>query len=692
MIVTAPQPETPMDGVRRLFARELAQGFTVNGLHAYQDADGSILYFRVRLGHPQRDKIIRPMRLEGLRYVLGEPPRPKSGRPLYRLPDLLAADASVTVWVFEGEACADLAAQLGQVATTSGGASSAGGADWTPLRGRRVFIWPDNDGPGRKYAEDVTTRLQMLGCAVAWVDVAALGLPEHGDIVDWRQGNPDGELDALPLLDPNDGDAASAPEPLRRPIPPPEPYPLEALGPILQPAAESLRRVIQLPDAIGAASLLAAASLATQALADVHVDGRVIPLSLWMLTIGASGERKSAADKEAMRAATEYERDLARAHDAQHFAYQARLAEWEAKVAAAKFVAKKKQGAGLAEALDVIGPEPLPPLVPRVIAGDFTVEGLAKLLMAGIPSIGAFTDEAALVFGGHGMTKEAVSRTAGTLCKLWDGAAVDRVRALDGAAKLYGRRLALNLLAQPVIAEDALSDPILLGQGFLARCLLAQPDSTIGARRYRAENLRDDPAMGRVTYRLGELHRQPLPLAEGTRQELQPRALLLSAEAKAKWTHFHDAIEHALRPEGTFAHVKPWASKTPEQALRIAGALTLLESTDSDAIDADTLDRAMAIAMWHLNEAARLVGGMGVAAHVLDAEALLRWCHEKGLLYMHSSLALQKGPNRIRDAAVFDKAIAELEMRGWARRVEGGMDLDGRHRKRVWRIVRAEDD
>jgi hypothetical protein len=83
----------------------------------------------------------------------------------------------------------------------------------------------------------------------------------------------------------------SEPEPLRRPTPPPEPYPMAELGDVLQPAAESLRRVIQAPEAIIGGALLAAASLATQALANVSMDGRSIPLSLWLLNVAESGER-----------------------------------------------------------------------------------------------------------------------------------------------------------------------------------------------------------------------------------------------------------------------------------------------------------------------------------------------------------------------------------------------------------------
>ena len=42
------------------------------------------------------------------------------------------------------------------VCTTSPfGSANADKADWSPLHGRTVVIWPDNDGPGAKYAADV---------------------------------------------------------------------------------------------------------------------------------------------------------------------------------------------------------------------------------------------------------------------------------------------------------------------------------------------------------------------------------------------------------------------------------------------------------------------------------------------------------------------------------------------------------
>lgn len=689
--------ETPQCAARRLSAPMLQSGYVPAGLHEYRDAKGNPAFWRIRLKHPDTgEKWIRPMHWGGVGYVVGEPPKPDTGSVLYRLPELLA-DTAAPVWIAEGETCADALAKAGKLATTSGSSASAEGADWSPLKGRTVTVWPDHDGAGRKYAETVTAKLRTLGCVVQCVDSAALGLPEKGDCVDWlREHSADG-LDAVPMMATSqtamkcDVAAIAAPEPLRRPVPNPEPYPLAELGDVLRPAAESIRRVIQAPDAVIGGALLAAASLAVQAQADVQIDGRTIPLSLWLLSVAESGERKSAVDAEAMRAARERERELGAlyADDLQRHACE--VAEWQARVDAAKAENKKHKGAGLADVLRNIGPEPEAPLLPRLTAADFTAEGLFKLLAAGLPSVGAFTDEAALVFGGHGMAKEAVMRTAGTLCKLWDNGTLDRVRSGDGAQKLHGRRFALHLLAQPVIAERALSDDVLAGQGFLARCLLAWPSGTAGSRAYRAENLRSDDAMKALHNVLLNLHRRRLPLAQNESQTLEPRALVLNAAAFNVWRNLHDAVETHQAPGERFAQVKPWASKAPEQALRIAGVLALVDNSDTQEIDAATMERAGELALWHLNEAVRLAGTAELSPETRDAEALLQWAYTCGRDHLHSSAALRLGPNRIRDRDGFDRAIGELVRAGWAYPIEGGMYLDGANRRHVWRIVPASE-
>lgn len=497
------------------------------------------------------------------------------------------------------------------------------------------------------------------------------------------------ERAAAYIDDPVSDSATCAPDALRRPTPPPKPYPVSALGPILGSACTALQRTIQAPDAICAGSLLAAASLCVQGLDDVEIDGRRYPITLWMLSVASSGERKSAVDGEAMRPIREYEKKLATGVEPEIVRHLASLEEWQAKKEANK--KKAKGGIGLAAALEELGPPPRPPLSPAVIASDFTVEGLTKLLAVGRASMGAFTDEGAMVFGGYGMSKDNAARTAATLSKFWDNGVLDRVRAGDGAFKLFGRRVAMHLMVQPVIVEMALSNDVLAGQGFLARCLIAWPNSTIGTRIYVPADLRDDPALTDYRMRVTELLGRDLALAEGKDNELDPPVLQLSPEAVDHWRQFHDFVESAMKPGGRFSTVHAWASKTPEQAARIAGVLTVFEQPDAAEIDAETMDRGIELALWHLGEAVRLVGTAAISPVTRNAEALLAWAHEKDHRLLYSTLALNSGPSCLREAKTFREAMEELVRANWATKLDGGADIDGAQRKHVWRIKpRAE--
>jgi hypothetical protein len=479
--------------------------------------------------------------------------------------------------------------------------------------------------------------------------------------------------------------ALGEPEPLRRPLPPGDPYPLDALGSIVGSAARRTHEVLQAPPALSGQSFLAAASLATQAHADVHIDGRVEPLSLSLLSIAESGERKSACDRIALaphreheRAALEQYRDEMETHAVAVQAYDAACRQASA--------GKGKTLAAIRGALDDIGPAPIAPLNPIILAPSPTLEGLQKLYATGVPSIGLFHDDAGEFLGGHAMNADNRMKSAAGLSKLWDSGEFDRIRAGDGAHKHFGRRLSTHLMIQPVIAESVLSDDLLTGQGILARALLAWPTSTIGNRPYVATDLSDDGDLARYRHRVSALLELEPRMRAGTRNELDPRALSLTPEAKRVWISVHDAIEADQRDGGDYAGVRAWASKAPAQTLRIAGVLTLVEDPEAGVIQAPAIDQAAALVQYHLREAARIVGTASVPREIRHAEALLAWCHRERRIQLHSRAALQYGPSCIRSAPTFDAAVHALERTGWAARLEGPVHLDGAIRRRAWAI------
>src|SRR5690348_4381039 len=100
------QSETARDAARRL-----AGGRKVEALHVYRDAAGEVIYHRIRARDRDGEKWIRPMRLNGHGYELGEPAFP-NGKPLYKL-DRIAENAAAPIWVVEGEKAAGALTKLG---------------------------------------------------------------------------------------------------------------------------------------------------------------------------------------------------------------------------------------------------------------------------------------------------------------------------------------------------------------------------------------------------------------------------------------------------------------------------------------------------------------------------------------------------------------------------------------------------
>jgi len=162
----------------------------------YEDAQGGLLMIVARWScldrHGQPDKKIRQFtcwKMPGgdLRWTPKWIPRP---RPLYRLRQLAAAPDALVV-VVEGEKAAEAGAVLWPdlVWTTSpGGCKSARDADWSPLCGRVVVLWPDADQAkvdpvsgkliepaGYGYARAVAKAARAAGAAsVRQVDLASL--------------------------------------------------------------------------------------------------------------------------------------------------------------------------------------------------------------------------------------------------------------------------------------------------------------------------------------------------------------------------------------------------------------------------------------------------------------------------------------------------------------------------------------
>lgn len=465
----------------------------------------------------------------------------------------------------------------------------------------------------------------------------------------------------------SEGNGWPDPHPLAAKIEP-EPYPLDALPDTIRAAVEEVAGFVKAPAALVASSALAALSLACQA----HIDAKRAeklhgPVGLFLLTIADSGERKSTCDGFFTSAIRQYQEEQAEAMKPAIKEHRAAMAAWEAErdgiLSAIKDAGKKgketdKLRADLAQLQQE---EPEPPRVPRLILGDETPENLAWSLAKQWPSAGVLSSEAGVVFGSHGMGKDSAMRNLALLNVLWDGGAHSIGRRTSESFTVRGARLTMGLMIQETTLREYFSKSggLARGTGFLARFLVAWPESTQGQRPF-TEAPANWPHLAAFHRRIAAILNQPAPIDDDG--ALTPAMLSLAPDAKAAWVGYHDAIESELASGGELYDVRDVASKSADNAARLAALFQQFEHGIGGAVGLDSFERASRITAWHLSEARRFFGELALPAELADAARLDSWliehCSRARAHFVGKNHVRQHGP--LRDGGRLDAAIREL--------------------------------
>ena len=422
-------------------------------------------------------------------------------------------------------------------------------------------------------------------------------------------------------------------------------YPTEALGPL----AEACRAIVaegQLQPAMAGQCLLATASLLTQGLFNVRTLAGVKPLSLYMMTLGDSGDGKSTAEVVALHPVREWQREAGK-----RYAAALQLFEQE----------RTKQKKGDAA--------PVEPANPYRLSRDATVEGLRRDLDAGPCSQGMYTSEAAAVLCGYGLSAEHRAKTAAVFNGLWDDGYLSVSRATGGRVERSGRRLALHWLIQPSAAAGVLGDPMLSSIGMWPRFLLAWPQTSEPrvAKPFRPEN---SPAIGHYWQRCSDLLAKELPDDASANNPI----LELDADATEIVNRAFERFEVEAR-RGKLRSVKPFALRATEQVCRVAGVLAAfsgrLSVSHDDAVGALQLV-SYALDSW------RGVFDDG-AADPLNAKALKLYAWLMSQPGQRAALPyiLRHGPGTTRSAGARDDSLSLLSAHSLASTLDG--EVFGHH-------------
>lgn len=439
------------------------------------------------------------------------------------------------------------------------------------------------------------------------------------------------------------------------------PYPIQALPGILQTTVSEYQKYGQQPMALVACGALANVSLACQALADVARDDYLIsPVSVYFISMASSGERKSSSDNVFSRAARLWEEKLrekrapiVQAATTLHRAWKMQCDEVAYQLKQAPIDSNHSSSIRKLEALMINEPEI--PLLPSLYFEDVTHEGLAHHLAKDWPSASIWSDEAGFIVGGYSM-QNSPTRFMALLNRLWDAKSFSTHRKSTDKFTLKNRRITLNLMMQPVLMQQILSQPnsIVRHSGFLPRCLLAQPTSLMGKRFYQEFNS-SLSCFGDYDRRITDCLSQSEYLTKKGCTDLP--VLFMSPAAKKAWVSHFNQLEEGLSEDGHWVNLKDFVSKASENVARIAALFHLFDGATGD-ICSRYVESAIEIINWHLQETDRLLSEKTSNTPFGDAQKLMNWMISK-----KSSLTSMRDLQRLsnlRDKSRLNEAIEIL--------------------------------
>lgn len=156
-------------------------GFKPSAVYPYRHhANGRVIGYVLRHeladGRKETPMVMR-VRLPNGEQVWSRFPFPKP-RMLYGAGRELPGQ----VIVVEGEKCKDhLENASGRAAVTwAGGTQGVKHADWSPLAGHDILIWPDNDAPGFATAREIAAALEGSAKRVRFIDITKM--PNYADL------------------------------------------------------------------------------------------------------------------------------------------------------------------------------------------------------------------------------------------------------------------------------------------------------------------------------------------------------------------------------------------------------------------------------------------------------------------------------------------------------------------------------
>ncbi|MPZ68588.1 MAG: DUF3987 domain-containing protein [Actinobacteria bacterium] len=559
-----------------LFERS-ATGLPIRRFRA-MDSNGSVVAEHVREDQPDGDKHMW-WEKNGKKSLDGTP---LNTLPLYRVPEVYLSDPSVPVVVCEGEKAAEALAELGVLAVSPMTGSQGNPSDdvLEPLQGREVWLWPDNDDPGRKFMAGIAQRIYPTPKWIVWPEA-----PLKGDGADYVTAGGTCEgihalVESCPVV------SSIEDSPREEEI---EAFPLETLPRVLwRYVEESSRALVAPPDLVAVPLLtLAGAVIGNARQVEVKRGWREGP-NLYSAVITAPGGKKTPSGAAAKRPIYRVQDRLKREHDDAMLRYREEMAEWEA--------LSKVGRAGQHP--------PEPPKFGHVVTTDATTEAIASMLQhcKGLvlerDELAGWTRSMDQYRGGKGADRQH-------FLSMWSRGAlkVDR----KGAPPIFVPHPCLSVTGG--IQPDMLSELIDSSgreDGFIDRILLSYPEEV-------ADHWTEDEVSFESLTEVEALFETLFSLPNETGGE--GGTVLLSQEAKALWREWYEANADEQQAWDFPSHLRGVWAKMPSQLLRIALILHVTTYPDALLMPPDILAAAIKLVSYFKSHAQRVYDCLGTVRH-----------------------------------------------------------------------------
>jgi len=415
--------------------------------------------------------------------------------------------------------------------------------------------------------------------------------------------------------------------------PPPMPFPVEELGPVLarfaRAVAEQHQSPVDLPAVLTLSALATAVGKGARA---VVIDTWEEPLNLYLAAALLPGEAKSPVLTAVYAALREREEEMAKetAPEISDRRNQREIAE--GRLAKAKKEAVAADGSADAMA-NVSGAQAvldsLPALVaPRVFVDDITPEALVQVLAEQDGCTALVSSEGGIFATLAGRYSQNVPNVDAVL-KAHDGREPIRVSRKNAPdINVDAPCLTFALAIQPSVLQELGGKAEFRDRGLVARFLYSVPTSLVGSRNMRVDESAtpgDGTAFRDFTDCLRNTHR-----TFGAYRD-SPQKISLEPSSLSIFSDWREELEAERAPGGSHASMAAWSNKIDSHTIRVAALLAIADSSGAQTVrkvpkvTPGHMSRAIGIMRYFIEHARAAFNLMCADESTRAADGLLKW-------------------------------------------------------------------